>query len=348
MARSVLATFKVAKQSAKGSAASSGYHCGIMKVSGGTPEFELADSGVEHGCAVGTNMFRDKTKRARTYYTIPVDAEATLYPNVIGPLLLGLGMSDSVSGTTIKTHVITPVTAASSDPYLSVLTDIGADSGSTLERLIKDVRVTQLKIDADKNGVAYSAKMSGLSEAASAGTETKTDEPAYKLTRNSGTFALTYDPAGTPVVISSHTSAPPRGLSMTIDNPVTTDDYALWTTALNDNPRGDGIRVEGEFSGLPITWSVYKQLLWGGASGTAPSATWVECSLDFKFNSVEFVSASTPYSLQVTIPRAEVWLDPAGFRARNGDDIRWTAKWRLYAGTGSPFTATLVNAVASY
>lgn len=348
MARSGLATFKVAKQSAKGAAASTGYHCGVMKASGGDAEFNLVESGVEHGCAVGTNMFRDKSQRARTYYTVPVSAEAWLYPNVIGPLLLGLGMSDSVSGTTIKTHVITPVTTAANDPYLSVLTDIGADSGSALERLIKDVRTTQLKIDANQDGVSYSAELSGLSLAASAGTETKTDEPAYKMLRNSGTFALTYDPAGTPVVISSHSSAPPRGLSITIDNPVTTEDYALWSAALNDSPRGDGIRVEGEFSGLPITWSVYKQLTWGGTSGTAPSTTWLPCSIDFKFQTAEIISASTPYSLQITIPRAEVWIDPAGFKANGADDIRWTAKWRLIASTSTPFTATLVNAIASY
>ena len=348
MARSALATFKAAKQASKGTAATTGYHCGVMQVSGGTPEWELAEPGVEHGCAVASNMFRDKSQRQRTYYTVPVDAEANLYPNLIGVLLLGLGLSDSVSGTTSKTHVMTPVTSAANDPYLSVLTELGADSGSSLERLIKDCRTTQLKIDADRNGVTYAAQLSGLSEATAAGTETKTDEPAYNLQRGIGTFALTFDPGGTPVVISSHSSSPPRELSMTIDNPVTTDEYALWSTALTDNPRGEGIRVEGEFRGLPLTWSVYKQLGWGGASGTAPSATWTMCSIDFKFSSAELVTTGVPYSLQITIPRAEVLLDPAGFRARNGEEMRWTAQWRLVASTGTPFTATLINGVTSY
>lgn len=348
MARSALATFKVAKQSGKGSAASTGYHCGLMRVSGGDAEWELAENGVEHGCAANTNMFRDKSQRQRTYYTAPVDFESALYPNLIGVLFLGLGMSDAASGTIAKTHVMTAVTTAANDPYLSVLTDIGADSGSSLERLIKDCRTTQLKIDANRDGVAYSGQLSGLSIGASAGTETKTDEVASKMQRGLGTFALTFDPAGTPVVISSHSSAPPRELSISFDNPVTTDEYALWSSALSDNPRGDGLRVEGEFQGLPINWTVYKQLMWGGASGTAPSQTWLPCSIDFKFTSADFITGATPYSLQVTIPRAEVLIDPAGFRARNSENVRWTAQWRLIANTSTPLTVTLINGISSY
>lgn len=347
MSRSQVATFKVAKQASKGTAATTGFHCGLMKVSGFSPKFEVAENGIEHGCAAGSDVYRDKSQRVRTYYTVPGQAEANLYPNMIGVMFLGLGMTDSVSGTIAKTHVITAATSAN-DPYLTVLHNLAADVGADMERRSVDQRVTQLKLTADQNGVMWSSQFTGLTEGASLGTETKTDEVAYKLLRGVGTFTLSFDPGGTPVTISSNASNPPRSLEMTIDNPIATDDYALWSSALASLPRTEGIRIEGKFGSLPVQYSVMKQLMYGGASGTAPSSTWKPCSIDFKFATAEEITTGIPYSLQITIPRAEVWIDEAGFVAKNGDIVRWDFPWRAYAGTASPFTATLINTVTAY
>lgn len=347
MSRSKLATIKIAKQSSKGTAATTGFHCGLVKASGFMEDWKFAEQGVEHGCAAGSAVYRDLAQRSRTFYTVPGNVGGSLYPNMIGVILLGLGFSDSVSGTTAKTHVMTASTAAN-DPWLTVLHNIIADVGSDAERKAVDCRTTSLKFTADQNGVSYDAQFNGLSVGLALGTETKTDEAPYKLLRGSGTFALTFDPAGTPAVISSHSSNPPRTLEATITNPVQEDSYALWSNALTDLPRGEGIAIEGKFGGLPVQYSVMKQLGWGGASGTAPSGTWLPCSISAKFNAGVEITTGVPYSLQLDMPRAEVWLDPASFNASGGDTLLWTANFRAFAGTATPFTATLINTIATY
>lgn len=340
-------TYKIAKQGSKGTAATTGFHCGLYTAIGLGEDWQFANDTAEHGCSTASTVYRDLSQRERTYCTLQGKAKGNFYPNVFGVAFLGLGFSDSVSGTTAKTHVMTAATAAN-DPWLSIIQDANADVSSTLERKAKDCRTTQIKVDADGSGVGWAAQFSGLSVGASSGTETSTTEPTYKMNRALGTFTLSFDPAGTPVTISSHSSNPPRSLSMTIDNPITTDDYPLWNAALGDLPRGEGIRAEGEFAGIPVQYSVYKQLMWGGASGTAPSATWLPCSIDMKFTTVAEITPGTPYSVQFTIPRAEVWLDANSFDRTGKEDGRWTLRWRLNATTGTPLTCTLVNTVSSY
>lgn len=347
MSRSKLTTFKVAKQSAKGTAATTGFHCGLLTASGFSEDWKYADQGVEHGCAAGSSVYRDLSQRQRTFYTVPGEVSGALYPNMIGVLLLGMGFADSVSGTTAKTHVMTAA-AAASDPWLTILHSLPADVGSDLERRAKDCRCVSLKLTANQSGIAIDASFNGMVVDTALGSETKTDEAPYKMQRGIGTFALTVDPAGTPVVLSSHTSNPPRGLEMTLTNPVLEDSYALWSTALDDLPRGEGIAVEGKFDSLPVQYSVMKHLSWGGSSGTGPSATWKPCSISYKFAAAEEITSGVPYSLQIDIPRAEVWLDPAGFRANGGNIVRWSANFRGFAGTASPFTATLINSIATY
>lgn len=341
------ATFKVAKQSAKGTAATTGFHCGLYTTTGLGENWELVPDTDEHGCTTASTVFRDLSAPTRTFYTVEGNAEGFLYPNVIGAMILGLGFADSVSGTTAKTHVMTAA-SATADPWLTILHDGNADVGSTLERRAKDCRTTKLKIDADNNGVKWSADVAGLSLDTSLGTETSTTEPTTRMLRSLGTFALTFDPAGTPVVISSNSSNAPRGLSLTIDNPTSKDDYPLWSSALGDLPRDSGIRIEGEFSGIPVQYSVYKQLMWGGASGTAPSATWKDCSADIKFTTAEEITTGVPYSLQFTLPRIRAWLDPDNYKRTGANDGRWTIKWQMYVGTSTPVTATLINSVATY
>lgn len=347
MARSKLATFKIGLQPSKGTAASTSFHCGLLRGSGFAEDWKFAEQGVEHGCAAGSSVYRDLTQRQRTYYTVPGQVRGALYPNMIGVLLRAIGLADSVSGTTAKTHVMTAASLAN-DPWVTVLHNLPADVGSDVERLAKDCRVTSLKLTANNQGIAYDAQINGMTVGIATGSETKTDEVGYKLQRGNGTFTLSFDPAGTPATISSNSSNPPRSLEMTITNPVDEDSYPLWSGALDDLPRGEGLAIEGMFAGLPVQYSVMKQLGWGGAAGTAPSTTWLPCSISYKFNTGEFVTATTPYSLQIDVPRAEVWLDPAGFNANDGENVRWTARWRCFAGTASPFTATLVNAIATY
>lgn len=342
------ATFKLAVQGSKGTAATTGFHCGVMQSDGFGEMWELAEKDAEHGCAAGSAVYRDKSKRLRTFYKAQGKTKAHLYPNMIGAVMRGLGYADSVSGTTIKTHVFTAA-AAGADPYCTALSYLLDDSGTGLERKAVDCKVTQLEISADSKGVTYSTEITGLSMGVAAGTETKTDEPAYAMLPNTGTFTLAYDPAGANTTVLSHSGIVPRSLKMTVSNPVYEDDYGLWSSSLASLNRSEGIRIEGELGGLPCNWTnIYKQFMWNGTSGTAPSPTWVECSLDFKFSAAEIIASATPYSLQVTLPRCEVWLDPDNFDFNGAGDVRWTTKFRAFAGTGTPSTFTLVNSIASY
>ena len=347
MATSRVATFKMATQSAKGTAATTGFHCGVTQTDGFGEEWEMIDKDAEHGCAAGSNVYAMKSPSIRTYYTVAGSTKAYLYPNLIGIMLRGLGFAAATSGTTILTHVFTAA-ASGADVYCTALSAMGADSGAVLERKAVDCKVTKLDINADSKGVVYSSEFLGLSSGDALGTETKTDEPAYAMMPNNGTFTLSFDPGGTPVTISSNATNPPRGLKASFTNPVFEDDYALWSTALGSLLRSTGIAAEGSFDSMPVIWANYNRLMRGGASGVAPSATWLPCSLQWKFNTAEFVSGATPYSLQVDIPRAQVWLDPKNFDNNGADDVRWSASWKCYAGTATPITFTLINATTTY
>jgi len=340
---STSATFRVARQSGIGTAATTGFVTGLMEQSGMYPAFDEMQITPEHGAAgLVDRATARKSATPRSGYLVRGSFRSRFYPNLIGLLLRGAGFGSTSSGTNQKTHVFTLATRPN-HAWLTILAAIGGR-----ERRATDARVSRLTLTAQPDGLKWSGEYRALTEANSAGTETGTNEDTNEILPSVGSLTMKYDPAGANTTILTTSTSELNRLTLDIANPLDEADQALFRFGRADLAQ-TGMDITGTVEGAPMTWTNYDTLMRNG--GANPSATPAICSLTYAFSSsvnIPGSSPAAPYSFTVTIPRVEVTIDEDGFTPEGENLIRWTYSYRMIDTTATPITLTLINNFAAY
>lgn len=339
---STAATFKVAKQSAKGTPASTGFVTGMMTRSTLLPALDRITKTAEHGVTYA-RATAHKTPTRRGSYLARGGFRGYLYPDMFGLLLLGAGFTVTTTGASAnKTHTF-KLANRDANPWLTALWN--ADGNNELRGT--DMRVTRLVIDGTPDGVTYEGDMAGLTLGESAGTETTTaEDTAGEMLPTEGTLTLVYDPAGTPATVLSTPTDSLARMQLTINNPVDENDRSIHRfgrAALNQT----GVDILPRLEGLEPDWDIFNRILNAGTSGTSPSTDTAIFSLVWSFESpVNITGTLVPYSVTFTIPRVELDLDD--FAADGDSLITWNTAGRMVDSVTDPITIALVSKKVSY
>ncbi len=337
---STTARFKAAVQASQGTAKTTGFICGMLTRSTLRPQFDIADKGAEHGCGGADRATVHRSPSVRSSYLAIGQARGYLYPDFIGVLLAGAGFTPVTTGAGAdKTHTF-KLSTRSAVKWLTIL-----ESMASNELRGTDVRVDQLSLEANPDGVTYDASLRGLKVDESLGTETSNNETTVEMLPSRGSLTMYYDPAGANEdQINTATDTLTRA-SVQIANPLS-DDRSLWEFRRVDLAQR-GIDVTGRIEGVEIDWETYERIVNGANNGTDPSPNTAICSVSLKWQSATNIpTAAVPYSLEIVVPRAEVTLDE--FAADGDSLVRWNYNWRMIDNTTDPIVITLINGVTSY
>lgn len=336
---SLTARMAAAVQSAKGTAATTGFLSGLFTRSQAAPEFTYLRTLTEHG---GAATARPTSKRSSDYRESALLAwggQGKFYPALVGTLLRGAGFGvASVNNTTHRTHTFT-IADRSAAAWLSVMHRLG-DGGDQFERKLRDARVSRLVLGAARDGMTMSFDGLALSEAQSVGSETVTSETNIPYTPSEpGSISLTV--GGTNIVAQT------KSVEVTIDNALGRDEFFLFGFGNADLPQ-TGLRVSGTISDVDLSYDLYKRLHWGGAAGTGIVPAAVEGALSVTYESAVNISgAAVPYALTVAVPVVQV--QPVAPVAQDDQLVRVSLQWEMVdASAGAPVTITLVNLQTAY
>ena len=337
---STAARLRVAKQSAKGAAASAGFVTAVLNQSGMNPVFDNTQKTAEHGIAYARATAR-KTATRRGSYVGRGSFRGSLYPDAFGLWLLGAGFAVTTTGTTSKTHTF-KLANRDANPWLTVLWDLNSN-----ERRAVDARVTRLMVDASPEGVFQEGDFAALTMNEAVGTETATDEDtAGEMLPSNGTLTLQANPTGTPVTIVSTPTDSVGAVQLTINNPVDENDRSIHRFNRADLKQM-GVDVGVNLRGLPVNWDIYDYIVNGGAGNASPAADSQIFSLVYSFtSSVNISGAAVPYSVTITIPRLELNIED--FRADGDSMVTWNTTGNMLDMTTDPITIALVSKKASY
>jgi len=323
-----------AKQSAKASAASTGFHVLRANQSGFNPRFDYQENQNYH---VGIHQ-RASTQGARPIRTSvlhTIAASFVAWPAALPVLFQGIGMTVStVNNTTYYAHTCTKADVDAA-LYLTGLHAVGEDTGR-FERRLTDCRFTSLEIAASPGALTGTLAGFGITEAVAAGSETVVTDTSLPILP--GTGSLTW---------GSLALGEPRGHTVTFERPVDEQDQKVHSFGRADIPE-TGFAVRGTMTGLDLSFNTYKKLTWGGTSGTGPDDAIVTDTLTFTYQSADNISgAAVPYSLTIALLLAEVRL--TDFEARDNNIIRCNASWTMIdEAAGAPVTVTVNNNTTSY
>lgn len=334
------ARFKAAIQASQGTAKTTGFICGMLTRSSLAPRFDIADKGAEHGCGGTDRATVHRSPSVRSSYIAAGSARGYLYPDLVGMLLTGAGLTAVTTGAGAdKTHTfkLAPRTA---QKWLTILESMGGN-----ELRGTDVKVDQLTFEATPDGVTFDASLKGLKIDESVGTETSSNETITEMLPSLGSLTMYYDPAGTNHEEINTATDTLTKASIQIANPLN-DDKGIWDFRRADLSQR-GIDIIGRVEGVEIDWETYERIVNGADNGTDPSANTAICAVTYKWQSATNIpTAAVPYSLEFALPRCEVTLDE--FAADGDNLVRWNYNWRMVDNTTDPIVVTLVNGVTAY
>jgi hypothetical protein len=334
MSSSLVTRAAVAVQSAKGTAATTGFHAMRLTRSSALPVFDYDEATNEH-TGVHQRASTNQSTPVRISQRFNIGLTGFLYPNAIGTLLQGMGFNAvTTDNTTYKSHVFTKANVDAAK-YLSFMHALLAGS-ARFERKIKDVRLTQLQIASTRTNITVTADGIGLDEIVAAGTETVAADVNERILPTTGSLAL-----GTLALGEA------REHTITITRAVDEDDQKQHSQARADLPEMS-FDIRGQMRGLDLSFNTYKKLVWGGTSGTAPSLETVTDTLTVLWESAHDISgAAVPYSLQMALLKAEFRL--TNFEAQGNNIVRCDVDYTMIDDSASaPATFTLANGVTSY
>lgn len=323
-----------AKQAAKATAATTGFHTMFATASGAVPEYEYVENENFHP-GIHARASTQNAQPVRIAYRIPVSCTFWMHPNGIVPPLIGMGFTATPSDqTTYVRHTLVKADVDDS-VYVTMLHRIG-EGTAAFERKISAVRGTQLAITAARNQLTCAFTGMGLAEATSAGSETIVDEEVEPILPTKGSLTWGALALGTP-----------REHTITIARPVDEEDHLLHAFGRFDYPE-TGFSISGEMRGLDMTFDFYKKLVWGGTSGTGPSEAIVTDSLTIVYLSANNISgAAVPYKFSLALTKVEARI--GNFQAQGNNIIRGDVSWRMIDDdAAAPATILVENDVASY
>lgn len=331
------ALFKVAKQTAKGTAATAGFWSAIAEQSGLNPRRDEINQTPEHGMGYD-RATEHKSATQFGSYLVTGNLQTGGYTETLGYLLLGAGFTVTTTGAgAAKTHVFK---LASRDNYswLSIISKIGSAAKKAV-----DCRVNRLGLEAGVDVLRYTAGFLGLTYSDATGSETGTDEARTKLSPAIGSLILTLGG----VQIVNTTADQVQRVTMDINNALSEDERSLFRFKRADLPQ-TGLDITGAVEGLELDYTdTYNQLMRSGATSGEPSTAVAVGSLVYHLDSaIDIPTTSTPYSLDVNLASIEATLDD--FQAEGNNIVRWNTRYRMIDDVADPVIITLVNGKASY
>lgn len=328
--------YRVGVQSAKGVTPTL-FICATMQMSGLNIDRDEIDAGVEHGCAGASSDYATAHKSATEYssYLAASRFRGMVYPSILPVLLHMVGLPAVATAKTGYTEHVANLATRSAYGWGAVWDEIG-----DLTQLAKDVRVSQLQINASKAGLIYSGQMQGLSVTDQVGTPTVTNEELFKVLPSKGSFTFA-TLGGSPINLVSDL---PRAAMIQINNPLDTDTEQLTVMGRSDLPQ-NGLDVTGTVSGCSLNAAAYKAVHNWTSNKPGPGS--LLASLSWLFQSAANISgAAVPYSVKIEVPKVEVTL-PA-FDADGANKIFFDYNWRMIADTATPITITIANTIEDY
>lgn len=323
-----------AKQTTLNTASTTGFYTLFASRSSSTPAPDRVANENRHP-GIHQRASSQNALPYRTAWSIPINVDFDVHPSALPTLFIGMGFGVTTSDqTTYKRHTI--VKSDVDDViYMSMLHRFGEGSGA-FERLIEDVRGTQLVFNASGAGLTASLTAMGISEAAAAGTETVNAENVEPILPTKGSLTWGAQDLGVP-----------REHVVTIARPVDTNDQKVHSFGRADFPE-IGFAMSGQMRGLDLSYNFYKKLRWGGTSGTGLAEAIVTDSLSFNWLSANNISgAAVPFKLSIALTKVEIEL--MNFEAAGAGVVRGDVNWTMIDDvSGAPVTILVENAIASY
>lgn len=339
------ATVKAAVQgSGQGTAATTGFYCGILREIENGIEAEYAEQVYEYSCA-GANTRPTSQKSGDTLQVYaPVHTySGFMYPDLIPIWLRGAGFA-------VTTTANTPVTGAHSHAFtiedlanwdwLTVL-----HAMSDYEHRTVDARVASLAFTDSQTEVSYSVGLVGLLENEATGSETSTNETGARLLqRVSSGDGIAVTAGGELLVETTPVTRPYQSHTFTITNDFTREP-GLYTSVYSDLvPK---MTVTGTLEGIEIDADMYDVLWRGGIGNTSISQTPVTGSVVYSLESSSYITGTTPYKITVNLASCGFKMGQNA-RATGGEKIRTNLDYYMIDNTTTPLTITVINGVSSY
>ena len=258
---SLTSTLKLAKQTAKGTAATTGFICGRYTQSNMQPILDYIEAQDEHFCGVNPRATTRKSLSRPSGYVGAFGGMGFLYPDLLGNILLGLGFASSAptgSGAA-KTHVFT-LGNRSDAKWLTALYSTG-DGGDKFERRLTDARVEMYRLDGSVKGLEQVFAGFGITEDEAAGTETSTNETDAMLLPSRGEATVN-------VLGGSFTSAF-RTTRLQIANTLDRAEQKLFAFKRDDLPQ-KGLDVTGILGRIDLEKDIYKKMYWAAPPAPRP------------------------------------------------------------------------------
>lgn len=233
--------------------------------------------------------------------------------------------------------------AADRESWLTVYDYIGETGG--FDRIVRDVRLSQLSFTADNTGIIVAGSGLGLVMSNAAGTETFIAETDAVISQANGSFTLTAVDSASGAI----STGTPRSHTISFDNPLDESEQELHTLdRATLSPTGK--TITGTIAGLPFSETLFKQMYWGQTAGTGVVIPYQATSaFTWNWQSASNIStaAAVPYKMTFSIPVVQIEMQP--FDLTGGGQVLFDISYRLVdAISTAPITITLQNSISSY
>ena len=338
MAAGSLSSFiGLGRQSAQATAAAK-YWKALATVSAMQPVFDVSESRLEHPGGTGSRNTVKKSVSARTGYLMPFKATFIARANFLPIALIGAGFSCStVNNSGYYTHTLTWA-ASNAVPWVSAFWYVAASDNAFTVRAV-DARVTKLSLNATPTEIQCELEGKGMTGSEATGSETTTSEVAYEILPTIGSVTVQ---SGGVAIASSFRSA-----NTEITQELIEDDRTLFQASRADLPQ-KSIGATITLGGIDISRDFYRKLFNAGTGNTTPSLTPLTGDLSMNFQSAQFITGSTPYSITIAAPSVEFAATDNNFQAQNDDQIRCELVAQVIDNVATPLTITIVNNVSAY
>jgi hypothetical protein len=304
--------------------------------------FDESDDLKEHPSTVAGTSFALAAAKTRTGFLVPWAGNFILRPKFFPVALQSIGFAVSSSAgdpeAGANTHTCT-VAADAAMLWMSVVHNVG---GSSFSRRALSARASQLNITATNTDIRCDIAGTALDEGNVSGTPTYVSEVTTQILPTVGSITCNFDSATLTSTI--------RGATINIAQQLKDgkEELPLFQANRNSLDR-QNFGITGDLQGVDADFDLWKKIIRGGTSGTAPSLVVVPGDLEITFSSAGDMGATgTPYSVTFNFPSIQYTLPTEGIRNNADDLVRVAVGWNMLADVATPVTVTVVNDVASY
>lgn len=314
----------------------------LATVSGLGVTFDERQPLKEHPSTVAATSFNVASPVSRTGYLAPWTGTFLMRPKFLPRALQALGFGVTTTANTPETGVHTHACTVAADAsmlWMSIIHNIG---GSTANRLGKNGRASRLSWTATNESITCELTGTALVEGNVSGTPTYVSEVSDEMSPSIGSLTCNLGDGGTITTV--------RGITAEIANVLKegAEERPLFQAFRNSLDR-ESIDLTGSLQGVDFTFDLWKEIIRGSTSGTAPSLVVSTGDLNYTFESAANIGATaTPYSVEVDLPSVQFDFPAEGARNQNSDLVRVDIGYRIIANVSTPITITVINDVAAY